>query len=231
MTDDVHKAYYGMWEKFRLEYGGVFPSTWFELDWVQEWDFGLEKHFSEEHNLNTYRRRFLASLAKYLDVSKSGGDFIELGSYFGLGSYLMLKNSERHLHIVDSFQGLSEPVEIDGSFWSANDMKVEKAIVERNLQEFEERFTIYEGWIPRILSVIQHSNFLFAHVDLDLFEPTLASLQWLSSRMTRDALILCDDYRFSTCPGATAACEQFQNESANWRLLPLPVGGCLFLQA
>lgn len=231
MTDDVRKAYYELWEKFRLENGSVFPSTWFELNWVKEWNFDLEKTFFEGHNLNTYRRRFLASTAKYSDVAKSEGDFIEFGSYFGFGSYLMLKNSKRHLHIVDSFQGLSQPAEIDGSFWSAHDMKVEREFVEHNLREFIGRFTIHEGWIPDILSSVQNSNFLFAHVDLDLFEPTLASLNWLSSKMAHNSLILCDDYGFSTCPGATAACEQFQIESAQWRLLPLPVGGCLFMQA
>jgi hypothetical protein len=40
-------------------------------------------------------------------------------------------------------------------------------------------------------------------------------------------MIICDDYGFSSCPGATKACEDFIEKNPNFSLLPLPVGGAL----
>lgn len=228
LSKDIGLDYYSMWSNFQQKHGSVFPTTWFELDWPKSWDFSLEAKFKENHNLNSFRRFLLSNVVLFLERAGGTGEMIEFGSYYGFGSYLILNNSARHLNIVDSFQGVSEPGKYDGDYWKKNDMRVDREIIELNLSEFTGRFTIFEGWIPDVLAEISSSEFVFAHIDLDLFEPTSQSLHWVSERMNRRGIILCDDYGFATCPGATAACKEFEKES-QWSLLPLPVGGCLFL--
>jgi hypothetical protein len=226
---EAAKSYYEMWANFQNEHPNTFPSTWYELDWIKSWDFKLEERYEEPHHFNSFRRQFLCSVARLVSKQTTSGDFIEFGTFNGLSAHLILNNSDRNLHIVDSFEGLSSPSPLDGNHWKVGDMSRTLEHVRLNLFEFQNRISFYKGFIPEILSEIKADGFALAHVDLDLYEPTIQTLKWLDSRMNRQSFIVCDDFGFSTCPGATKACLEFVQSSLRWNILPLPIGGCLFL--
>jgi hypothetical protein len=47
------------------------------------------------------------------------------------------------------------------------------------------------------------------HVDVDLYKPTLQSLEFFWPRIAVGGVVVCDDYGFTTCPGARRAMDNF----------------------
>ena len=86
-------------------------------------------------------------------------------------------------------------------------MSAGEGIVSSALQGFDAR--LYKGWIPERFIDVSDRCFCFVHIDVDLYKPTLDSLQFFYPRMVRGGVIVCDDYGFVTCPGARQAFDEF----------------------
>ena len=210
-----------------LSSGIRFPNTWIELDWVDGWNFDNDIFFREPHFRNTFRRFFLSQVVKMVDKLVVNGDNVEFGVYYGYGSKIILDNSKKDLHLIDSFEGLSNPDMSDGNSWKSGDMSVPLAVVTQNLKAYTDRIKVHRGWIPDVFEHTKIETIAFAHIDVDLYMPTLKSLEFTGTKLQIGGMIICDDYGFSSCPGATKACEDFIEKNPNFSLLPLPVGGAL----
>jgi O-methyltransferase len=188
---------------------------WPQLDWWSNEAFtGYLRRFSELHDNNTDRRWMLWQLLRLVDSLT--GDTAECGVYAGASSYLicrrnrLLSGTPRRHYVCDSFEGLSAPSEHDGCHWTAGDLACDEATVRRNLAEFEDSTVFVKGWIPASLSSVPADReFSFVHVDVDLYQPTLDSVRFFYPRMQHGAVLLCDDYGFETCPGATRALDEY----------------------
>jgi hypothetical protein len=145
------------------------------------------------------------------------GDTAECGVYQGASSYLIcsfINQSRDHARthfIFDSFEGLSEPSRFDGEHWSAGDLAWELTDVKRKLAKFQ-NISWHKGWIPERFADVEDRNFAFVHIDVDLYEPTLESIKFFYYKMNPGGIILCDDYGFTSCPGATSAIEKFLSD-------------------
>jgi hypothetical protein len=141
------------------------------------------------------------------------GDLAECGTLDGASAYFMALAGrevglERPLHIFDSFEGLSPPHELDGSFWKAGDLAAPESRLRTNLAGFE-GLHVYKGWIPDRFDDIAERRFCFVHVDVDLYEPTRHSLAFFYPRLNPGGILLCDDYGSTHCPGARIALDEF----------------------
>ncbi|NRA57183.1 MAG: class I SAM-dependent methyltransferase [Phycisphaerales bacterium] len=95
---------------------------------------------------------------------------------------------------VDSFEGLSPPATIDDDPSCAGrfaDTSVEMA--RRTLEGFP-AVELIKGWIPEALDQLPDQQYRFVHVDVDLHDPTRASLEYFFPRMVRGGVIVIDDY-------------------------------------
>lgn len=157
-----------------------------------------------------------------LDIARSlrgiDGDFAECGVRYGKSSLFLLTgagpDSPKRLHVFDSFAGLSDPgpqdVKSSGDLeWAKGDLAVPEDIVRRNLAEFGDRVVLHKGWIPDRFDEVATERFSLVHVDVDLYEPTLASVEFFYSRVAPGGVILCDDYGSVDCPGAKKAIDEF----------------------
>lgn len=153
------------------------------------------------------------------------GDVVECGCFRGLSSYLMCNYLKRHdagftgkgYHIFDSFRGLSEPsIEDDIPAGHANAeslavMSQKGAFaaslkhVQHNLKAFPE-IEFHPGWIPASFAGLPERTYKFVHVDVDLYDPTLACVEFFYPRLTRGGLLVSDDYSW---PGACKAIDEF----------------------
>lgn len=210
-----------------LSTGIRFPNTWIELDWVDGWNFDDDIFFKEPHFRNTFRRYFLSQVVKLVDNQGVTGDNVECGVYHGYGSKIILDNSKKDLHLIDSFEGLSVPDASDGEAWKSGDMSVSLDIVTQNLKDYTNRINLHRGFIPYVFEHVEIKQIAFAHIDVDLYIPTLSSLEFVSNKLQVGGMIICDDYGFSNCPGARKACDEFIDMNQNFTLLPLPTGGAL----
>jgi len=165
------------------------------------------------------------------------GDLAECGIFQGASSYLMLaasEGSDKKLCGFDSFEGLSEPGEFDSvsdgrAFeWKQNDLSVAEATVRTNLSKYADKIELYKGWIPERFSEIENRRFSLVHIDVDLYDPTYASVAFFYPRLSKGGAIVCDDYGFTTCPGAKRAMDEFA-ASQGTAVASLPTGqGVLF---
>lgn len=187
------------------------------LAWLHDEEFKeVWAGFPESTDYIHERKFTLFYIAKALRGIE--GDISECGVFKAGSSFLMLSanaGTGKHLHGFDSFEGLSEPdgrdkVENQRSFkWEKNDMSVGENVAHKNLSKFEGNYTLYKGWIPERFDKVKDKNFSLVHIDVDLYEPTLSSLEFFYPRMSEGGIIVCDDYGFETCPGAKTAMDEF----------------------
>lgn len=187
------------------------------LLWVSDRTFlDVWSKFPESTPVVPDRRFVLWSAAT--SVRSVPGDTAECGVYRGGGSFLILVSQQgiggKTHHIFDSFEGLSEPDVRDDPkhrtafVWQKHDLAVEEEVVVRNLSGFE-NVRLYRGWIPQRFEEVADRHFSFVHVDVDLYQPTYDSVAFFYPRMNRSGIILCDDYGFTTCPGAKEAFDDY----------------------
>jgi hypothetical protein len=203
------------------------------------------------HNLIWYRDEdFLKAQAKsitgvpddrcfiLLDLARKtraiSGDIAECGSRFGRSATFMLTGrgpaSEKTLFVFDSFEGLSEPTAEDRleggeAYWSKGDILAPVEIIKENLKEYP-NVQIMQGWIPARFPEVADRAFSLVHIDVDLHQPTLDSLEFFYPRMTAGGFIVCDDYGSEHCPGAKRAFDEFFADKPE-TVLHLTTGQCV----
>jgi len=155
------------------------------------------------------------------------GDVAECGCARGL-SFMELCLSFRQdhpdwlgegFHVFDSFEGLSEPGEKDRGFDAADADAAQTArnmqpgnfavafeLVRENIQRQFPRAELHPGWIPSAFPAVAGRSFSFVHLDVDLYQPTLDSLEYFFPRLAAGGAIITDDYNW---PGARTAFHEF----------------------
>jgi hypothetical protein len=160
----------------------------------------------------------LIQLAK--SVANLAGSTAECGVARGAGSAsicetLKANYAANEFHFAfDSFAGVSEPTEEDKTLdgkcnWYKGKLSHSYSSVKQRLSVFP-FCQVVKGWIPEcFLGQIEGQSFRFVHIDVDLYEPTRASLEALYPRLVPGGIIVFDDHGFRNCPGARKAAEEF----------------------
>lgn len=182
------------------------------------------QRFMDEENWHSLDRKYTLNQLLKLCANLQG-DLAECGVYKGASAYLMCRANRqtgRIIHLFDSFSGLSEPDHRDGEYWFKGALSAGEDTLSNSLAGFE-NFRIYSGWIPGRFHEVSNLQFCFLHIDVDLYEPTLASLVFFYERIVSGGLILMDDYGFKTCPGAKQAADEFFSDKSE-QIILLPTG-------
>jgi O-methyltransferase len=192
-----------VYPKFKFsEYGRLFLEDQAFQDYY--------RRFMDPGNWHSLDRKYtldqLLKVVVHLD-----GDMAECGTYKGASAYRMclaLGKSGKIAHLFDSFEGLSAPGEWDGDYWATGALRTPEASVRKALAEFG-NYRVYKGWIPERFKEVADGRFSFVHIDVDLYQPTLDSLEFFYPRIVEGGVIVMDDYGFVTCPGAKRAADEF----------------------
>ena len=121
------------------------------------------------------------------------------------------------LYLFDSFEGLSAPAPEDATdsgdkrTWESGDLRAAEQDVRANLASFD-NVHLMKGWIPERFSEVESERFRLVHIDVDLYEPTLLSIEFFYPRMSDGGVIVLDDYGSSLCPGAKQAVDEFMED-------------------
>ena len=171
------------------------------------------------------RNRFRLMTQKLAETKGVEGLVAECGCYRGMSAYLICHTLKKEraefqgegFEIYDSFQGLSRPTK-DDERWGKDVQAMDVYTgafaapledVQKTLAEFP-RVTVHQGWIPEKFDPTRSDVYRFVHVDVDLYEPTLASFRYFWPRLSPGGIILCDDY--GGVPGAQRAVDTFCEE-------------------
>lgn len=128
-------------------------------------------------------------------AEKIPGDMAEAGVYLGGTALLMLESSAKQLHLFDTFEGLPHdegPVFRTGGFAGSLDA------VQRNLGSHRARTEYHVGLFPASAAGLEDLRFSFVHLDLDLYDSTLAALRWFWPRIEPGGILLSHDYPLSS---------------------------------
>lgn len=183
--------------------------------WLHEPFFVRAKARVRVPGIPDIRCFFLQSCLRSLD--NVAGDVAECGVREGKSALFMLEavNAERHFWLFDSFEGLSDPTKGKDSLASAMDPKDGKRIFAGDVEKVRTNFLgrdnvhLLAGWIPSRFAEVADRTFALVHIDVDLYRPTLESLEFFYPRVHRQGMIICDDYGSGNYPGARAAVDEF----------------------
>jgi predicted O-methyltransferase YrrM len=147
------------------------------------------------------------------------GDYAELGTQHGYSAKVIwtLMNANADLLLFDTFAG-----------FTAHDIKREKQLYDNNWttesivcsakeqvaqvvcgQTAHERLVLIEGRVPETFAGHENRRFRFAHLDMDLYEPTRTAIPWLWSRMVPGGIMVFHDYGCAGFPGVKKAVDKF----------------------
>ncbi len=171
------------------------------------------------------------------------GDICEFGVAQGATSQLLAKeimNTDRHLWLYDSFEGLPKPHEKDeliddifglGSMEAYHgQMKCPEELVLQRLERIKfpaKRTHIRKGWVDQTLATDPRPDKVcFAYVDFDFYKPIKDALEYLDAHMTPGCWIVVDDYGYFSS-GVKTAIDEFLSEGprAYEVTLPTPAAG------
>ena len=151
------------------------------------------------------------------DTELVEGDIIEAGVYKGGSLYAMTQYvgswSPKNIFGYDTFEGLpnSESTTlVEGRFKSSFEDTV-KLFSDSGFKNIK----ILKGYFP---DTCLNELVSFAHLDMDLYIPTIKSLNHLSTIMNVNGIILLDDYKFPETPGIEKAVSYFLNDNNKFEI-------------
>jgi len=195
---------------------------------------------ASDNILRRHRHHSLMQLLKNVLPDINTAHIAECGCFRGLSAYQIAyharkRNFRNRFIIFDSFEGLSEfkdgdqsPATVAQKELLRKTFACPQDVVENNLKEF--KFIEYKkGWIPERFSEASDLKFIFAHIDVDLYQPAKDSLEFFYPRMVSGGLIVFDDYGCLAFPGVKKAVDDFINGKKDF-FLHLPSGEAFIIK-
>jgi hypothetical protein len=90
-------------------------------------------------------------------------------------------------------------------------------------------YQVLPGFFPASCSVLEIAPVSFVHLDVDLYEATRDSLEYLQSKMMPRSLMVLDDYQRQAA-GVDRAVAEFTKKHPEWAAFPLFPGQALLVK-
>jgi O-methyltransferase len=134
------------------------------------------------------------------------GDYIELGVHVGLTLKIIhwFMDPKRSLYALDTFTGfdvrdIKEEDKVNGRGWTVGGFTATSAEEVGRYLGNPGNLHIVPGWFPGTWQYVdERLRWRFAHVDMDLYQPTAAALRLLWPRMVPGGVIAVHDYGCSS---------------------------------
>ncbi len=161
---------------------------------------------------------FLQELARRIERSSIGGDFVECGVFRGgsagvLGFEATHSKLQRHVWLYDSFEGMPAASKEDDEYsWSLKGQFVgSEAQVHRIMRRLEvpiSQYTVNTGYFETTLRepTVQDVKVALLHVDCDFYEPVRSVLDCFYDQVEPGGFVVLNDY------GSFQGCRQATNE-------------------
>ena len=200
-------------------------------------EYLIQNGFPEERiicrfvDLNTRARRdCLEKIAMILEDKEVSGAVAELGVY--RGDFAKVINTvfpDRKLYLFDTFEGFPEE---DMNYETENHLllntvgKLSNTSVEYVMSRMPrpERCVIRKGYFPETAAGLEEERYAFVNIDVDLYKPILAGLEYFWPRMAENGYIFVHDYFSFSYAGTKKAIEEF---SERYHVGFTPIGDTL----
>lgn len=145
--------------------------------------------------LNDYTRYATFGLAiKRIADEKIAGSFAEVGVYRGhMSRFIHNLEPARTYYLFDTFQGFPKS---DLEPGVTEDTRFSDTSVDTVLRTIGDtrNIVVRQGYVPDTLQGLEHEQFAFVLLDLDLYNPTVASLEFFYPRLASGGYLAVHDY-------------------------------------
>jgi O-methyltransferase len=142
-------------------------------------------------------------------TEKLEGDIAEVGVYRGGSAAIMAHfKGNRQLHLFDTFEGLPE-VNREKDTLEKGSMNATSEETVKKLLNGYPGWQTYKGIFPDTSGPIENRTFSVVHLDTDLYDGTLQSLDFFYDRMQKGGIIMTHDYNDILTPGVKEAFDLF----------------------
>ena len=203
-------------EAFVKQTGGYFPA-----------ENGINRTIKSIDPWDNTRKDMFALLLRTILDNNIPGEFAELGVYKGYTARLIHHYApERILNLFDTFEGFPEKSMVADKE-KANNPITKKLFTDTSVKQVEklispqnENVEFHVGYFPETIPPgFESKKFAFVHLDADLYEPTLAGLNFFYERMSVGGFMLIHDY--NAWIGTRMAVDEFF-ESMKVKPIPMP---------
>jgi len=185
----------------------------------------------EEHSLTISADRLTAITPYLRQIVEDGvpGTVVELGCHRGAMSVWirsvldLLGDTEREIHVYDSFQGLPAPDECDSDHVGEGDLLSSGADVLKTHDRWAKRPPIiHPGWFEDTLPDELPDLIAFGYLDGDFYSSIMTSLKHCTPRLSARGIFIIDDYAdvvanpavWNGLPGVKKACDDYFGEDS-----------------
>jgi len=159
--------------------------------------------------------------------SKRDGVMAEVGVFEGASARLLCESKgERCLHLFDTFDGLPKGSEADRFVHKEKQYACSEESVSAYLADYD-NVVLHKGRFPESARNLDDCQYSFVHFDVDLYESTLACLEYFYPKMIPGGIMLSHDY--SILAGVKAAFEEFLVDKPE-ALIDLPSTQCMLVK-
>ena len=115
-------------------------------------------------------------------------------------------------HLFDTFNGMPETnPEYDNLHKKGDipsDLEDTKQYINSHVKN-NDFIHYHKGFIPDTFKDLEHHKIAFAHIDLDIYDSYMSSLNFIYPRLISKGAIIFDDYGHDCCKGAKTAVDDF----------------------
>lgn len=185
-------------------------------------EYLVEKGYPEENILCQYvdlnsraRKECLEKIAVIFENMKINGAVAELGVYRGdFAKEINRVFSDRDFYLFDTFEGFPEEdmdYEVTNNLLLNQVGKLANTSVELVLSKMPhpDKCVIRKGYFPDTSVGMEEKQFAFVNIDVDLYKPVLAGLEYFWPRIVENGYIFVHDYFSFSYAGAKKAIEEF----------------------
>ncbi|MBK9248504.1 MAG: class I SAM-dependent methyltransferase [Ignavibacteria bacterium] len=174
--------------------------------------FGEKVNRSIAHSRDYFRHATMALAFQRVINENIEGSIAEIGVYRGETSkFLHNLAPERPYYLFDTFEGFPEQdLEQNGK----NDQRFRDTSIESVLATIGDVLNVHprKGYVPDTFTGLEQLQFAFVLIDLDLYAPTVSSLEFFYPRVSRGGYIIVHDYN---SPESNWACKRAVDEFMN----------------
>ena len=164
-------------------------------------------------------------------TAKLGGCMAEVGVYRGASARLMREgDKKRPFHLFDTFTGLPETSQKDTAHRFGQFGKGQFACGLEDVQRYLSDVPglhFHPGLFPETGAELSDEQFSFVHIDVDIYDSSIKSLEWFYGRMLPGGIIVSHD--FASAAGPRAAFTEFFEHRPE-PLIELPGDQCMIVK-
>jgi len=168
------------------------------------------------HTMLDYDRLYTLwqSVANVMSLSLPA---VEIGTFRGgsaaliASAFRVLAGADRELHVVDTFAGHLEDTFTDHDNTDRQRGKFQETTADgvRALLGAYADVHVHPGDAATVVESWPERRYCLVHLDVDLYQPTLACLTYFGARLAPGGIIVIDDYESPTCPGVARAVREY----------------------